>query len=60
MYVPNIADRQNPNAAPIFATNLAGSPGALIIIAENDPLRDEGMAYAKLLEQAGGVRELFF
>jgi acetyl esterase len=53
MYIPNILDRQNADAAPIFATNLAGSASALIIIAEYDPLRDEGMAYAARLEQAG-------
>jgi acetyl esterase len=53
MYVPNAAERQNADAAPIFATNLAGSPGTLVIIAEYDPLRDEGIAYAARLAQAG-------
>jgi acetyl esterase len=53
MYVPNIAERQNADAAPIFAANLAGSASALIIIAEYDPLRDEGIAYGARLKQAG-------
>jgi acetyl esterase len=53
MYVPNSLDRENPDAAPIFAKNLAGSASALIIIAGYDPLRDEGMAYAARLAQAG-------
>lgn len=53
MYVPNIAERQNSDAAPIFATNLAGSPSALIIIAEYDPLHDEGIAYGARLKQSG-------
>jgi acetyl esterase len=53
MYVPNAAERQNADAAPIFAASLAGSVSALIIIAEYDPLRDEGMAYAARLAQAG-------
>jgi len=53
MYVPNAAERQNADAAPIFATNLSSSPKALIIIAEYDPLHDEGIAYADLLKQAG-------
>ena len=53
MYVPNTAERYTADAAPILATNLAGSANALIIIAEFDPLRDEGMAYAAHLAQAG-------
>jgi acetyl esterase len=53
MYVPNIAELQNADAAPIFAANLSDSPEALIIIAEYDPLRDEGVAYATRLERAG-------
>ena len=53
MYVPNVLERQNADAAPSFATDLVGSPGALIIIAQYDPLRDEGIAYAARLERAG-------
>jgi acetyl esterase len=53
MYVPNVLERQNADTAPIFAENLVGSASALIIIAEHDPLRDEGIAYVARLEQAG-------
>ena len=53
MYVPDVLERQNADASPIFAENLAGSASALIIIAEYDPLHDEGLAYAARLEQAG-------
>ena len=53
MYVPNVLERQNADAAPIFAGNLAGSASALIVIAEYDPLHDEGLAYAARLKQAG-------
>ena len=53
MYIPNLTDRKNADAAPILANDLAGVPGALIIVGEYDPLHDEGVAYAGRLAQAG-------
>jgi acetyl esterase len=53
MYTPDLADRQNADAAPILASDLANSPSALIIVGEYDPLHDEGIAYAGRLQQAG-------
>ena len=52
-YLASEADASNPYAAPMQADSLAGQPSALVITAEFDPLRDEGEAYGKRLQEAG-------
>lgn len=55
MYIPEDNKRDDIHASPLRATNeqLQGLPPALIQVAENDVLRDEGEAYGRRLEQAG-------
>jgi acetyl esterase len=46
-------DRADPRISPLLAPPLPGLPPALLVIAGFDPLRDQGLAYARALTAAG-------
>jgi acetyl esterase/lipase len=54
-YAPDKARRREIYASPLQATTeqLKGLPPALVQVAGNDVLRDEGLAYARKLDAAG-------
>ena len=54
-YLPDVDERRQAAATPLNASlaELKGLPEALIMVDENDVLRDEGEAYARKLSQAG-------
>ena len=52
-YLGDGGDGSNPYASPLQAPDLSHLPPALIITAGYDPLRDEGEAYGRRLQEAG-------
>jgi acetyl esterase len=52
-YIADPAQYLDWRASPLLHTDLARLPPALVLTAGFDPLRDEGMAYAQRLSEAG-------
>lgn len=52
-YLAGFSNHSDPRISPLLASDLVGVPAAIVVVAEYDPLRDEGVAYAGLLEHFG-------
>ena len=52
-YLNHADERQDVRVSPLLMTDKGHQPPALVFTAGFDPLRDEGLAYAQSLEQAG-------
>jgi acetyl esterase len=52
-YAPPPVDRDSPDVSPLRTDDLSELPPALIIVAGHDPTRDNSLAYAERLEEAG-------
>ena len=57
-YLRHESDGNDFRFAPLLTEDLTGLPPALVIVAGYDPLRDEGIAYARKLQAAGNIVEL--
>jgi acetyl esterase len=57
-YLGTYYDKRDDRAVPMHAPDLAGLPPAMVLIAQYDPLRDEGRIFADKLRGAGVPVEL--
>jgi acetyl esterase len=57
-YLATWTDHTDPRVSPLMFGDLTGAPPAIVVVAQCDPLRDEGIAYAGLLEHFGVAVEL--
>jgi len=55
LYLPNIADQEDPRATPARITSLEGVAPAIVVCAELSPLRSEGETFAERLRMAGSL-----
>ncbi len=53
LYCSSPKDMKNPYFAPLLAKDLSNQPRTLILSAQYCPLRDEGEAYGRKLQEAG-------
>ncbi len=53
LYIPEDADRSDPYLYPGKADSLKGFPKTIVVTAEYDPLRDDGIAFYNSLKNCG-------
>jgi acetyl esterase len=53
VYFPDPASRSEPYASPLLAADLTGLPPAVVMTAERDTLRPDGVRYVERLRAAG-------
>jgi acetyl esterase len=58
LYLGEWRDHSDPRVSPLMFEDLTGAPPAIVVVAQCDPLRDEAVAYAGLLEHFGVNVEL--
>jgi acetyl esterase len=58
LYLGEWRDHSDPRVSPLMFDDLRGAPPAIVVVAQCDPLRDEAVAYAGLLEHFGVAVEL--
>ena len=49
----DVTQREHAEVSPLRAPDVSGLPPAIVAVAEFDPLRDDGLAYAERLRAAG-------
>ena len=52
-YCPAGVDRSNPEISPLHVPSTRGLAPAMVVLGELDPLRDEGIAYARRMAEGG-------
>jgi acetyl esterase len=57
-YARTPSDFADPRFSPMRASDVSGLADAVVVTAEFDPLRDQGEAYGKRLQQANGSTEV--
>jgi acetyl esterase len=53
LYLNDVAERRDWRGSPLRAPDLSATPPAFVLTVAHDPLCDEGIAYAKRLDQDG-------